>query len=90
MLDVMAKLLLVVILSFITGCAMNKPTEPKLLGVEDLLAQPEPPADFSFSYGVDPLQFAELRLPAGEGRCDPLLPQVGQRSRRCLLSREYP
>ncbi len=42
-------------------------TEPKLFGVDELLAQPEPAADFTFSYGEDPLQFAELRLPSGSG-----------------------
>ena len=41
--------------------------KPELLGIDDLLAQPEPAADFTFSYGEDPLQFAELRLPSGPG-----------------------
>ena len=32
-----------------------------------LAAFPNPPADHIFSYGEDPLQFGELRLPSGEG-----------------------
>lgn len=40
---------------------------PELAGVPELLAMPQPAADSHFSYGDDPLQFAELRLPAGEG-----------------------
>ena len=42
-------------------------TEPKLAGVPELLAMPEPPADVRMHYGEDPLQFADLRLPPGEG-----------------------
>ncbi|HLF30262.1 MAG TPA: alpha/beta hydrolase [Xanthomonadales bacterium] len=42
-------------------------TEPKVAGVAELLAMPEPAADFRFQYGDDPLQFADLRLPSGDG-----------------------
>lgn len=41
--------------------------EPQLAGVPELLAMPEPPADVRYSYGEDPLQFADLRVPEGEG-----------------------
>jgi acetyl esterase/lipase len=40
---------------------------PKLAGVPELLAQPEPPADRRYQYGPDEFQFADLRLPEGEG-----------------------
>ncbi len=33
----------------------------------DILAVPPPPADFRIAYGDDPLQFGDLRLPAGPG-----------------------
>jgi len=47
--------------------AEPKTTEPKVASVEDLLAMPEPPTDFRFRYGDDQYQFADLRLPSGEG-----------------------
>jgi acetyl esterase/lipase len=34
---------------------------------EDILDLPAPPADHRIPYGDDPLQFGDLRLPAGEG-----------------------
>lgn len=46
---------------------LQSQSEAKLAGVPELLAMPEPPADFRFQYGEDPLQFADLRLPSGEG-----------------------
>src|SRR5437762_11028570 len=33
----------------------------------ELLRQPTPPANERFAYGKDPLQFAEMRVPAGTG-----------------------
>jgi acetyl esterase/lipase len=57
----------VLILTLMGATNVFSQTEPKLMGVPDLLGQPEPPADFTFQYGDDPVQFAELRLPAGEG-----------------------
>ncbi len=39
----------------------------KLAGVPELLAQPEPPADRRYQYGEGEFQFADLRLPEGEG-----------------------
>jgi len=40
---------------------------PKLAGVPELLAQPEPPADQRYFYGEDEFQFADLRVPPGDG-----------------------
>jgi acetyl esterase/lipase len=41
--------------------------EERLMDAADLDALPRPKADFRLSYGRDPLQFGELRLPEGEG-----------------------
>jgi acetyl esterase/lipase len=41
--------------------------EPKLAGVPELLAMPEPAADQRFQYGAGEFQFADLRIPEGEG-----------------------
>lgn len=40
---------------------------PKLIGVEDLDALPNPEPTARIAYGDDPLQFADLRLPPGPG-----------------------
>ena len=50
-----------------TSTELNAQTEPKRATVEELVAMPEPPTDFRFTYGADPFQFADLRLPKGEG-----------------------
>lgn len=50
-----------------TSPILHAQTEPKLAGVPELLAMPEPAADFRFQYGEDPLQFVDLRLPPGDG-----------------------
>lgn len=39
----------------------------KLMTSADLAGFPRPPADVRIHYGDDPLQFGDLRLPAGEG-----------------------
>jgi len=41
--------------------------KPKLAGVPELLAMPQPAADLRLHYGEDEFQFADLRLPQGEG-----------------------
>jgi acetyl esterase/lipase len=41
--------------------------EEKLMNAADVVALPQPAADWRLAYGVDPLQFGELRLPEGEG-----------------------
>ena len=38
-----------------------------LIGVQDLLELPSPPADTRIPYGSDPLQFGDLRLPDSRG-----------------------
>jgi len=38
-----------------------------VMTVQDLLALPTPAADARLAYGADPLQFGDLRLPAGRG-----------------------
>lgn len=47
--------------------ASAEKSEQKLAGVPELLDQPQPVPDFVHAYGDDPLQFAELRLPEGDG-----------------------
>lgn len=43
------------------------PGKPRLLSGEDIARFSSPPPDARISYGSDPLQFGELRLPAGRG-----------------------
>jgi acetyl esterase/lipase len=45
-----------------TSSPADSPTNPM-----DLIKQPAPPANERITYGSDPLQFAELRLPPGKG-----------------------
>lgn len=45
----------------------SEPSEPKLAGVPELLAMPEPAADHRFQYGPGEFQFADLRVPEGDG-----------------------
>lgn len=40
---------------------------PRLLSVEDVLGLPPPPPGKRITYGDDPLQFGELRIPPGPG-----------------------
>jgi acetyl esterase/lipase len=48
-----------------SGCTSAKPAS--LLAWDDIARLPRPPADQRIPYGSDPLQFGELRLPAGAG-----------------------
>ena len=41
--------------------------ENPVMSASDLAALPQPEPDLRLAYGVDPLQFGELRLPEGEG-----------------------
>jgi acetyl esterase/lipase len=41
--------------------------EPEVMTAADVLALPRPAADHRLAYGAGPLQFGELRLPAGDG-----------------------
>ncbi|MDT8321131.1 MAG: alpha/beta hydrolase [Xanthomonadales bacterium] len=63
----MNKLLLTALLCCLGAPSVSAQSEPQLAGVPELLAMPEPAADFRFRYGDDPLQFADLRLPEGSG-----------------------
>ena len=63
----MLRLLLTAMLPPSMPSVLLAQAEPKVAGVADLLAMPEPAADFRFQYGDDPLQFADLRLPSGDG-----------------------
>lgn len=63
----MTRLLLIVLLGLSLNHQSADAAEPKLAGVDELLAQPQPEADYVYAYGDDPLQFGELRLPEGTG-----------------------
>ena len=41
--------------------------QPPLIGVQEVLQWPTPPALARLPYGDDPLQFGDLRLPSGDG-----------------------
>jgi acetyl esterase/lipase len=47
------------------GCGAGD--DPQLMSADDALALPRPAEDHRLSYGLDALQFGELRLPGGEG-----------------------
>lgn len=55
------------ILSLTLIVTRNTPLAAQNMTVEDLLAQPPTPADHVITYGNDPLQFGQLRLPEGNG-----------------------
>jgi acetyl esterase/lipase len=46
----------------LAGCLQGQSTNPL-----DLLKQPTPPANEKITYGKDPVQFGEIRVPAGAG-----------------------
>ncbi|MEW6211628.1 MAG: alpha/beta hydrolase [Acidobacteriota bacterium] len=48
-------------------CLSCSTSPTRLLGPQDVNNLPAAPADHRISYGSDPLQFADLRLPKGEG-----------------------
>lgn len=60
-------MLFVVTSTTIQASENTEPAKPKLAGVAELLAMPEPAADQRFQYGEGEFQFADLRLPEGEG-----------------------
>jgi acetyl esterase/lipase len=49
------------------ACGGQVEEELTLMTADDALALPQPEPDFRIPYGEHPRQFAELRLPAGEG-----------------------
>jgi acetyl esterase/lipase len=53
-------------LTALQGCASRAESRPPV-SWEEIAALPRPPADHRASYGSDPQQFGELRLPPGPG-----------------------
>ena len=51
----------------IAGCTGLTSERPPVLTASDALELPQPAPDHRLPYGPDPLQFGELRLPAGPG-----------------------
>jgi acetyl esterase/lipase len=49
----------------VTACTPSRTVQP--LTWDDVAALPRPPGDQRISYGADPLQFGDLRLPSGPG-----------------------
>ena len=62
-----SRMLLILLFLAAASSELLAQTEIKLLGVDELLSQPEPPADFRLSYGDNALQYADLRIPDGDG-----------------------
>ena len=59
-----AKLSLLLIFLTMT---LSSNSQSQLMSMSDVLALPVDPPALKSSYGADPLQFGELRLPEGEG-----------------------
>jgi acetyl esterase/lipase len=59
--------ILVFALLLFASALHNKSARAQVMSVEDALKLPQPPPDHRIPYGDDPLQFADLRLPKGEG-----------------------
>ena len=57
----------VVFTVIIAACGAQAKEGITMMNAADVLALPQPEADHRLFYGVDPLQFGELRLPDGEG-----------------------
>jgi acetyl esterase/lipase len=51
----------------LSACGGPVGDEISVMSASDVVALPRPEADHRLSYGDDPLQFGELRLPEGEG-----------------------
>jgi acetyl esterase/lipase len=56
-----------ILLLIVMACGVQVKEEATVMNAADLLNLPQPEADQRLSYGEDPLQFGELRLPEGEG-----------------------
>ena len=63
----MMKRPLLPLLFLLTAWPLLAQTTPKLAGVPEYMALPQPVAESRISYGLDPLQFVELRRPSGNG-----------------------
>ena len=61
------ELIVAFLLSILVACAGSMWEGVSVMTVADALALPRPEADHRISYGDDPLQFGELRLPGGKG-----------------------
>ena len=61
------RLTAVVLVSIVLACGAPVKEEATVMNASDVLALPQPEADHRLSYGQDPLQFGDLRLPEGEG-----------------------
>ena len=55
------------LVSVLLACGGPVVEENALMSASDVVALPQPEPDHRLSYGEDPLQFGELRLPEGEG-----------------------
>ena len=55
------------LLMIVIGCGGAVGDESPVMSASDVVALPQPEPDHRLSYGDDPLQFGELRLPEGEG-----------------------
>jgi acetyl esterase/lipase len=51
----------------VVACGRQVNDEAVVMNAADVLALPQPVADYRLSYGEGPLQFGDLRLPKGEG-----------------------
>jgi acetyl esterase/lipase len=57
----------VLFLVLLPGAACGQ-DQPRLMTSADIVRGPFPPADYRVSYGADPLQFGDLRLPKSAGQ----------------------
>jgi len=55
------------LVSVLLACGGPVVEEKTLMSASDVVALPQPEPDHRLSYGDDPLQFGELRIPKGEG-----------------------
>lgn len=55
------------LLVIVVACGGPVSEEQSVMSASDVLALPQPEADHRLSYGDDPLQYGDLRIPEGEG-----------------------
>jgi acetyl esterase/lipase len=63
----MPRIALFLLLSIVVACGGPVGEEKSVMSASDVVALPQPEPDHRLSYGDDPLQFGELRIPEGEG-----------------------
>jgi len=61
------RIVTLVLVSMVVACGGPVGEEKSVMSASDVVALPQPEPDHRLSYGDDPLQFGELRLPEGEG-----------------------